>query len=96
MVGRIKPGMRAVITLMSYPSRRITRRVQSFGWGIYQDDGSSGPDLLPRVKPTFEWIRLAQRIPARVNLETIQPKNGGWTPPRVRPASCLARRNEAQ
>ena len=24
------------------------------------------------------------------------PRNGSWTPPRVRPACCLARRNHAQ
>ena len=29
-------------------------------------------------------------------LVAFQPKSGGWTPPRVRPAWCLARRNEAQ
>jgi multidrug resistance efflux pump len=71
LVGRLEPGMPAVVTPMSYPHQPITGRVQSIGWGIYQDDGSSGPDLLPRVKPTFEWIRLAQRIPVRVDLETI-------------------------
>jgi multidrug resistance efflux pump len=42
--------------------------VDSIGWGIYQDDGASGPDLLPTVNPTFEWIRLAQRVPVRIRL----------------------------
>jgi hypothetical protein len=39
--------------------------VDSVGWGISQQDGSTGVDLLPRVSATFEWIRLAQRIPVR-------------------------------
>ena len=67
-VRRIKPGDRAVITLMSYPGTPIEGRVESIGWGISQQDGSTGHDLLPNVSPTYEWIRLAQRIPVRVHL----------------------------
>jgi multidrug resistance efflux pump len=68
LVGRIEAGQSAVITLMSYPEQPVTGRVESIGWGIYQDDGASGPDLLPTVNPTFEWIRLAQRVPVRIRL----------------------------
>ena len=42
--------------------------MDSIGWGIYQQDGSTGQNLLPNVSPTFEWIRLAQRIPVRIRL----------------------------
>lgn len=70
-VARVRPGIPAVVTLMTYPDRPVTGRVASIGWGIYQDDGASGPDLLPKVKPTFEWIRLAQRVPVRVHLDSI-------------------------
>jgi len=45
--------------------------VDSIGWGIAQKDGSTGADLLPTVSPTFQWIRLAQRIPVRVHLEDV-------------------------
>ena len=38
------------------------------GWGISQDDGSTGADLLPSISATFEWIRLAQRVPVLVRL----------------------------
>ncbi len=71
LVGRIEPGQPAVVTLMSYPDQPVTGKVDSIGWGIYQDDGASGPDLLPTVSPTFEWIRLAQRVPVRVQLEDM-------------------------
>ena len=27
-----------------------------------------GEKLLPSISPTFEWIRLAQRVPVRVSL----------------------------
>ena len=40
-------------------------------WGIAQDDGSTGYDLLPNISPTFEWIRLAQRVPVRIHLDKI-------------------------
>lgn len=71
MVGRVRPGDQAVVTLMTYPDRPLLGRVDSLGWGIAQRDGSTGPDLLPQVSPTFQWIRLAQRIPVRVHLEQL-------------------------
>jgi len=68
LVGRIAPGNRAVVTLMSYPDRTLEGVVDSLGWGIAQDDGSTGSELLPNVAPTYEWIRLAQRVPVRIRL----------------------------
>lgn len=70
-VGKIKPGDRAVVTLMSYKHTSISGYVESIGWGISQQDGSTGYQLLPNVNPTFEWIRLAQRIPVRIHLEEV-------------------------
>jgi len=35
------------------------------------DAVGTGNDLPPTVSPTFEWIRLAQRILVRVHLEQI-------------------------
>lgn len=67
-IRRISPGDRAIVTLMAYPHRPLRGYVESIGWGIAQDDGTAGNDLLPRVNPTFEWIRLAQRIPVRIHL----------------------------
>ena len=71
LVGRIHAGDRAVITLMSYPHSPLIGVVDSLGWGIAQQDGSTGQDLLPSISPTFEWIRLAQRVPVRVHLEQV-------------------------
>jgi multidrug resistance efflux pump len=70
-VGRIQPGDHAVVTLMTYPDMPLTGYVDSVGWGIAQNDGSTGEELLPNISPTFEWIRLAQRIPVRVHLTEI-------------------------
>jgi multidrug resistance efflux pump len=71
MIADVNPGDRAIVTLMTYPDRPLEGRVDSIGWGISQSDGSTGYDLLPTVSPTFQWIRLAQRIPVRVHLEKI-------------------------
>ncbi len=70
-VGDIREGDPAQVTLMSYPDTVLTGKVESIGWGIAQEDGSSGGELLPVVNPTFEWIRLAQRVPVRVQLDPL-------------------------
>jgi multidrug resistance efflux pump len=71
LTGNIQRGDRAIVTLMSYPDIPIEGHVDSLGWGIAQQDGSTGSDLLPTVNPTFEWIRLAQRVPVRVHLDKV-------------------------
>jgi multidrug resistance efflux pump len=70
-VGNLQNGDRAVVTLMSYPDTPLQGRVESVGWGIAQTNGSTGFQLLPSVSPTFEWIRLAQRLPVIVRLEKV-------------------------
>ena len=67
----IRKGDRATLTLMSYRDKPIEGSVDSLGWGIAQDDGSTGFDLLPTISATFEWIRLAQRVPVRIHLAKI-------------------------
>jgi multidrug resistance efflux pump len=67
----ISPGDRAKVRLMSHSDQVLTGRVDSLGWGIAQQDGSTGIDLLPAVNPTFEWIRLAQRVPVRIHLDPL-------------------------
>lgn len=70
-LSKIAPGDRAIVTLMAYPDRPIEGFVESIGWGISQQNGAAGNDLLPSVSPTFEWIRLAQRVPVRIHLEDV-------------------------
>jgi multidrug resistance efflux pump len=65
----IRKGDRATVTLMSYSDKPFEGRVDSLGWGIAQDDGSTGFDLLPTISATFEWIRLAQRVPVRIHID---------------------------
>ena len=68
-IADLHKGDRAIVTLMTYPDKPLEGRVDSLGWGIAQDDGSTGFDLLPNINPTFEWIRLAQRVPVRIHLD---------------------------
>lgn len=70
-IRNIRPGNKAVIKLMSYPDTPLEGVVESMGWGIAQQDGAPGADLLPTINPSFDWIRLAQRIPVRIRLTRI-------------------------
>jgi len=70
-IGDIRPGDKAVVTLMTYPDDPLSGYVDSIGWGIAQQDGATGFDLLPTINPTFEWIRLAQRVPIRIHLTDV-------------------------
>jgi len=70
-IADIRAGDRAVVTLMTYSGKPLEGRVDSLGWGIAQKDGSTGFDLLPSISPTFEWIRLAQRVPVRIHFDRL-------------------------
>ncbi|WP_255497038.1 HlyD family secretion protein [Aquitalea sp. LB_tupeE] len=52
-------------------SHKLRGHVQSIAAGIEDRDRSNGASLLPNVNPTFNWVRLAQRIPVRVTLDEI-------------------------
>lgn len=70
----VKIGDRAKVTLLAYPDTPLSGKVESIAWGIAHSDGNPGNNLLPSVKPVFQWIRLAQRIPVRIKLDKL-PKN---------------------
>jgi multidrug resistance efflux pump len=70
-IGKIGEGHKAVVTLMAYPDTPLEGYVDSIGWGIAKQDGSTGFELLPNISPTFEWIRLAQRVPVRIHLTNV-------------------------
>jgi multidrug resistance efflux pump len=71
MIGDIRIGDESKVTLMAYPTKPISGKVESIGWGISHSDGDPGKNLLPSIKPVFQWIRLAQRIPVRIELDKI-------------------------
>jgi multidrug resistance efflux pump len=70
-IENIRPDNKVVIKLMSYPDTPLEGVVESMGWGIAQQDGAPAADLLPTINPSFDWIRLAQRIPVRIRLTRV-------------------------
>jgi multidrug resistance efflux pump len=49
-------------------------RVESIARGIGDTENPIGQNLLQNVNATFEWVRLAQRIPVRIKL--LEVPNG--------------------
>jgi multidrug resistance efflux pump len=66
-LARIHQGDRVRVTPMGGPALEGT--VESIAAGIADRDRSTSADLLPSVNPTFNWVRLAQRVPVRVKLD---------------------------
>ncbi|HEX4511172.1 MAG TPA: efflux RND transporter periplasmic adaptor subunit, partial [Burkholderiaceae bacterium] len=66
---RIHVGDRVRVTPMG--GARVEGVVQSIAAGIADRDRTTGTNLLPSVNPTFNWVRLAQRIPVRVKLDPL-------------------------
>jgi RND family efflux transporter MFP subunit len=46
--------------------------VESVAAGIEDRDRSAGTTLLANVNPTFNWVRLAQRVPVRIALNRTE------------------------
>lgn len=67
---RIKVGDPVKIWLMS-ADNILRGRVQSISRGITDRNATPDGQLLAEVEPTFNWVRLAQRIPVRIALEGI-------------------------
>lgn len=53
-------------------SQHLQGHVQSIVAGIEDRDRARGNSLLPNIDPSFNWVRLAQRIPVRVVLDEGQ------------------------
>jgi multidrug resistance efflux pump len=66
----VQPGKQVEIYLMS-GGPPLRGHVESLSHGITDRDNPSGPELLANANPTFEWVRLAQRIPARIHIDRV-------------------------
>lgn len=65
----IEVGDVATIQLMGN-GRRLQGHVESIAGGIEDRERSDGSTLLANVNPTFSWVRLAQRVPVRIKLDS--------------------------
>lgn len=66
----IQPGAAARIRLMGF-DQILPGRVASIGRGITDSNQQADAQGLPSVEPSFSWVRLAQRIPVRVEFEHV-------------------------
>jgi multidrug resistance efflux pump len=63
-------GDRAEAKLMGY-SQPIIGHVGTVTRGISTSNAASGTQGLPNVDPVYTWVRLAQRVPVRVFIDTV-------------------------
>jgi multidrug resistance efflux pump len=68
---RIHLGDAANVRLMG-SHHTLRGRVESIAAGIEDRDRSAGATLLANVNPTFNWVRLAQRVPVRIALDRAE------------------------
>ncbi|OYY12293.1 MAG: efflux transporter periplasmic adaptor subunit [Rhizobiales bacterium 35-68-8] len=69
---RIHVGDPVTIRLMGEPTL-LRGRVQSVAAAIEDRERTAGSGLLANINPTFNWVRLAQRVPVRIALEDVPP-----------------------
>ena len=55
---------------------RLKGRIDSIARGIADRDNPGSPDQLANVNPVFNWVRLAQRIPVRIDIDPDQMPRG--------------------
>jgi len=70
----IKPGDRAVITLMSHRDQALEGVVDTISNAtnppnVASTEGELG--VVPQIEPTFDWIRLAQRVSVTIRLTEV-------------------------
>ncbi|WP_034294702.1 HlyD family secretion protein [Herbaspirillum sp. RV1423] len=68
----VSVGDKAKIQLIN--GATLSGHVDSISRGIYDRDNPQSRELLADVNPTFNWVRLAQRIPVRIQIDEV-PKD---------------------
>ena len=65
----IQIGAQAEMQMMS--GETLKGHVESISRGIYDRDNPQSRELVADVNPTFNWVRLAQRVPVRIHLDEV-------------------------
>ncbi|MDG6097678.1 HlyD family secretion protein [Alteromonas sp. ZYF713] len=71
----IHVGDKAEVILMA-GDVRVQGRVDSIASGIADNAAATSAEMLSDVTPTFSWVRLAQRVPVRIHLDTTTLPEG--------------------
>ncbi|MBB3228264.1 multidrug resistance efflux pump [Luteibacter sp. Sphag1AF] len=64
----VEPGQDVSIQVMG-ESNVLHGKVQSIAAGIADRERTANASMLPDINPTFNWVRLAQRIPVRITID---------------------------
>ncbi|CAK9887572.1 MULTISPECIES: efflux RND transporter periplasmic adaptor subunit [Pseudomonas] len=65
----VRVGDQAELQMMS--GERLKGHVESISRGIYDRDNPESRELIADVNPTFNWVRLAQRVPVRIHIDEV-------------------------
>ncbi|NKL33217.1 efflux RND transporter periplasmic adaptor subunit [Rhizobium leguminosarum bv. viciae] len=69
-MSHIKVGASADIKLLGWPEH-LKGRVASIASGIEDRERSDSAGTLANINPSFTWVRLAQRVPVRIAVDTL-------------------------
>lgn len=69
-IARVHVGDAVRVRLIG-ETKSLHGHVDSIAAGIEDRERSASSNLLANVNPTFNWVRLAQRIPVRVRLDKL-------------------------
>ncbi|MBD7991458.1 HlyD family secretion protein [Ochrobactrum quorumnocens] len=67
---RIQIGDAVLVDVMG-SKVQLKGKVEGIAGGIEDRERTDSTSLLANVSPTFNWVRLAQRVPVRVKLEEV-------------------------
>lgn len=67
---KIAVGMPVAIKLMS-GDVELEGSIESISYGITDQSSTTDEKLLANVTPTYNWVRLAQRIPVRIKINDL-------------------------
>ena len=73
-LGGVRIGEKATVRFLG-DHRLLSGHVESISGGIDDQNRSTSSELLASVNPTFNWVRLAQRVPVRIKLDEL-PNDG--------------------
>ncbi|WP_144157403.1 multidrug transporter subunit MdtN [Paraburkholderia sp. BCC1885] len=68
-LGRIGPGTRATVYLMSDTGIRFNGTVDSVGYGVDPQDGGATANGLPNIQRSINWVHVAQRFPVKIRVD---------------------------
>ena len=66
----IREGDRADVVLYS-DDKKLQGHVSSIGRAIHDQSLATDGKLVADIKPTIPWVRLAQRVPVRIELDAL-------------------------